>query len=70
MRARFIRRSPRQPASTTTWNRTVVSVKTLSFAALGTVSIPLFQGGSEYATIRQSKETLGQQRMNLDVAAR
>lgn len=45
---------------------TPISVKTLSFAALGTVSIPLFQGGSEYATIRQSKETLGQQRMNLD----
>lgn len=47
--------------------QTPAIVKTMTFAALGTVSVPLFQGGSEYATIRQSKETLGQQRMNLDV---
>jgi outer membrane protein len=45
---------------------TPLIVKQLQFAALGTVSIPLFQGGSEYATIRQSKETLGQRRMDLD----
>ena len=41
-------------------------VKTFSYALLGTVSVPLFQGGAEYATIRQSKETLGQRRMDLD----
>ncbi len=41
-------------------------VKTLSYTALGTVSIPLYQGGAEYATIRQSKETLGQRRIDLD----
>jgi outer membrane protein len=41
-------------------------IKTMSYTVLGTVTIPLFQGGAEYATIRQSKETLGQQRMNLD----
>ena len=45
---------------------TIAIVKQLSFTALGTVSIPLFQGGAEYATIRQSKETLGQRRMDLD----
>jgi outer membrane protein len=38
----------------------------LTYSVLGTVSIPLYQGGSEYATIRQSKETLGQRRMDLD----
>jgi outer membrane protein len=43
-----------------------IIVKQLSFTALGTISIPLFQGGAEYATIRQSKETLGQRRMDLD----
>ncbi|HEY7300441.1 MAG TPA: TolC family outer membrane protein [Xanthobacteraceae bacterium] len=32
------------------------------------VAIPLYQGGSEFATIRQAKETLGQQRMNLETA--
>ncbi len=41
-------------------------VKTMSYAALGTISVPLYQGGAEYATIRQSKETLGQRRMDLD----
>jgi outer membrane protein len=41
-------------------------VKQMQFTALGTVSVPLFQGGAEYATIRQSKETLGQRRMDLD----
>jgi outer membrane protein len=47
--------------------QTPAITKTLSYAALGTVTVPLYQGGGEYATIRQSKETLGQQRMNLDV---
>jgi outer membrane protein len=32
------------------------------------VTVPIYQGGGEYATIRQAKETLGQQRLNLDVA--
>ncbi len=31
------------------------------------LTVPLYQGGAEYATIRQSKETLGQQRINLDL---
>src|SRR5580692_4476917 len=34
---------------------------------IGTLTIPLYQGGGEFSTIRQSKETLGQQRLNLDV---
>jgi outer membrane protein len=38
----------------------------LSYNVLGTVSVPLYQGGGEYALIRQSKETLGQRRMDLD----
>ncbi|HEY7296344.1 MAG TPA: TolC family outer membrane protein [Xanthobacteraceae bacterium] len=32
------------------------------------VAVPLYQGGGEYATIRQAKETLGQQRLNLETA--
>jgi outer membrane protein len=43
-------------------------VKTMAYTALGTISVPLYQGGAEFATIRQSKETLGQNRMNLDTA--
>ena len=41
-------------------------LRTLQMQAFGTVTIPLYQGGGEYATIRQSKETLGQNRINLD----
>jgi outer membrane protein len=36
-------------------------------AIVGTLTVPIYQGGSEYSAIRQSKETLGQQRLNLDV---
>ena len=35
---------------------------------VGTVSVPIYQGGSEYSLIRQSKETVGQQRIALDTA--
>src|SRR4029077_12018255 len=40
----------------------------LSGQVVGQLSVPLYQGGAEYATIRQAKETLGQQRLNLDTA--
>ena len=36
-------------------------------SVLGTFTVPIYQGGSEYSAIRQSKETLGQQRLNLDI---
>jgi outer membrane protein len=34
----------------------------------GQLSIPLYQGGAEYALIRQAKETAGQKRIDLDTA--
>ena len=34
---------------------------------IGTLTVPIYQGGAEYSAIRQSKETVGQQRLNLDV---
>jgi len=34
---------------------------------LGQLTIPLYQGGAEYSLIRQSKESLTQQRLNLDL---
>jgi outer membrane protein len=34
----------------------------------GQLSVPLYQGGTEYSQIRQAKETLGQRRHDLDVA--
>ena len=44
------------------------TLETLSGAVVGTVSVPIYQGGAEYATIRQAKETLGQRRFDLDTA--
>jgi outer membrane protein len=35
-------------------------------SALAQVTIPVYQGGAEYSLIRQSKETLAQQRLNLE----
>ncbi|QGM99064.1 TolC family outer membrane protein [Methylocystis parvus] len=39
----------------------------LSLGATGQLNIPLYQGGAEYASIRQAKEQLGQARLNADV---
>lgn len=38
-----------------------------SAQAIGTVVVPIYQGGAEYASIRQAKEQLGQARLNADV---
>ncbi|HZQ34570.1 MAG TPA: TolC family outer membrane protein, partial [Dehalococcoidia bacterium] len=44
------------------------TLDTTSASIAAQLSIPLYQGGTEYATIRQSKETLGQRRLDLDTA--
>ncbi|HEX3938067.1 MAG TPA: TolC family protein, partial [Xanthobacteraceae bacterium] len=41
--------------------------KQTTASVLGSLTIPLYQGGAEFSAIRQSKETVGQQRLNLDV---
>jgi outer membrane protein len=38
-----------------------------SAGASGQLNIPLYQGGAEYASIRQAKEQLGQARLNADL---
>jgi len=43
-----------------------VNKQTLA-SVVGQLTVPIYQGGSEYSSIRQFKETLGQQRLNLDV---
>jgi outer membrane protein len=40
----------------------------LNASVIGQLSVPLYQGGVEYANIRQSKETLGQKRLDLETA--
>ena len=44
----------------------LATIQSFSASVLGQVSVPIYQGGSEYSLIRQAKETVGQQRLNLD----
>jgi outer membrane protein len=46
----------------------VNTAQSFSASATAQLSVPLYQGGGEYATIRQAKETLGQRRLDLDTA--
>ena len=46
----------------------LTALQTLSGAVTGQLSVPIYQGGAEYATIRQAKETLGQRRIDMDTA--
>ena len=41
-------------------------LESFSASVAGQMTIPLYQGGSEYSTIRQAKETLSQRRIDLD----
>src|SRR5215469_9923381 len=43
------------------------SLRLTNVSVLGQLTVPIYQGGAEYSAIRQNKETLGQQRLNLDV---
>jgi outer membrane protein len=43
-------------------------LETLSASLAAQLTVPIYQGGAEYAAIRQSKETLGQRRLDLDTA--
>jgi outer membrane protein len=44
------------------------TLQQLSASVTGQLTAPIYQGGAEYATIRQAKETLGQRRLDLDTA--
>jgi outer membrane protein len=48
-------------------NPSFETVRLTQLSAIAQLSIPIYQGGGEYSAVRQSKETLGQQRLNLDV---
>ena len=49
------------------WDLAPGSFDQLTGTVLGRVQVPIYQGGNEYSLIRQSKETLGQRRIELDV---
>jgi outer membrane protein len=47
---------------------TTIQLENLSASLAAQLTVPIYQGGAEYATIRQAKETLGQRRLDLDTA--
>jgi len=44
------------------------TIESYQATILGTISVPIYQGGAEYSLIRQAKETLGQKRLDLDTS--
>jgi outer membrane protein len=48
--------------------QSLATMESYNASVLGTLSVPIYQGGGEYSTIRQAKETLGQRRLDLDTA--
>ncbi len=48
------------------YEQTMTIQRSFGASALAQLSVPVYQGGGEYALIRQSKETLAQQRLNLE----
>jgi outer membrane protein len=47
------------------YEQTLTTFRTFGASAIAQVAVPVFQGGAEYSLIRQSKETLAQQRLVL-----
>ena len=48
------------------YEQTLTIYRSFGASAIAQVSMPIYQGGAEYSLIRQSKETLAQQRLNLE----
>jgi outer membrane protein len=55
-----------QAGITQSYQQTLTVFRTTTASAIATASVPIYQGGAEYALIRQSKENLAQQRLNLE----
>ena len=47
---------------------TTIGLENLSASLAAQLTVPIYQGGAEYAAIRQAKETLGQRRLDLDTS--
>lgn len=55
-----------QAAVSQGYETAITTPRAFSASALAQVSVPVYQGGAEYALIRQSKESLAQQRLALE----
>jgi outer membrane protein len=49
------------------YEQTLTAPKAFTSSAVAQVTAPVYQGGTEYSLIRQSKENLAQQRLNLEM---
>ncbi len=50
------------------WQPNITTLRSFTASALAQASVPVYQGGTEYSLIRQSKESLEQQRLTLEQA--
>lgn len=48
------------------YESTLATYRSFGASAVAQLTVPVYQGGAEYALIRQSKESLAQQRLNLE----
>src|SRR6266849_10732445 len=55
-----------QAAVQQSYEQTMTIYRSFGASAIANVTVPIYQGGAEYALIRQSTETLAQQRLNLE----
>jgi outer membrane protein len=55
-----------QASAQQSYEQTLTTFRSFGASAIAQVSIPVYQGGAEYSLIRQSKETLSQQRLVLE----
>ena len=55
-----------QAAVAKVWDPSITTINQFAAAASAQLNVPVYQGGAEYSLIRQSKETLAQQRLTLD----
>lgn len=55
-----------QAATQKSWQQTIIQTKQFTASATAQATVPVYQGGAEYSLIRQSKETLEQQRLILE----
>ncbi|RXH41269.1 MULTISPECIES: TolC family outer membrane protein [Bradyrhizobium] len=46
--------------------QSLIQLRSYTASAIAQLSVPIYQGGGEYSLIRQSKENLAQQRLNLE----
>jgi outer membrane protein len=55
-----------QASAQQSYEQTMTTYRAFGASAIAQVSVPVYQGGAEYSLIRQSKETLAQQRLVLE----